>query len=75
MIIAFCAYKLYKELERQLKEKKSKLSPEKALELMKTIYRLNIVLPNSEEPAHLHFAEEESQQELLKSFNIKLNPD
>lgn len=75
MIIAFCAYKLYKELERQLKEMKSKLSPEKALELMKTIYRLNIVLPNSEEPTYLYFAEEESQQELLKSFNLKLNSD
>lgn len=75
MTIAFCAYKLYKELERQLKENESKLSPEKALELMKTIYRLNIVLPNSEEPTHLYFAEENSQQELLKLFNIKLNPD
>jgi transposase len=75
MIIAFSAYKLYKELERQLKEKKSTLSTEKALELMKTIYRLNIVLPNTEEPIHLYFAEENSQQELLKLFDIKLNPD
>jgi transposase len=75
MIIAFCAYKLYKELERKLKEKKSTLSPEKALELMKTIYRLNIVLPNSEDPIHLYFAEEDAQIELLRLFNIKLNPD
>lgn len=75
MTIAFCAYKLYKELERQLKEKKSKLSPEKALELMKTIYRLNMVLPNSEGPIYLYFAEEDSQKELLNLFNIKLNPD
>lgn len=73
--IAFCAYKIYKELERQLKQKKSKLSPEKALELMKTIYRLNIVLPNSDEPTHVTFVEEEQQRELLNLFNIKLNPD
>lgn len=75
MTIAFCAYKLYKELERQLKEKKTKLNPEKALELMKTIYRLNIILPNSQEPLHFYFAEEDAQTELLRLFNIKLNPD
>lgn len=73
--IAFCAYKIYKELERQLKQKKSKLSPEKAIELMKTIYRLNIVLPNTEEPTHLNFVEEDQQKELLNLFDIKLNPD
>ena len=28
--IAFCAYKIYKELERQLKLKKAVMSPEKA---------------------------------------------
>jgi transposase len=75
MTIAFCAYKLYKELERQLKIKKSTLSAEKAIELMKTVYRLNIVLPNSEEPVHLYFAEEDTQKDLLKLFNIQLNPD
>lgn len=35
--INFAAYKVYKELERQLKEMKSKLSPEKAIEIAKTI--------------------------------------
>ncbi len=73
--IAFCAYKIYKELERQLKQKKSKLSPEKAIELMKTIYRLNIVLSNTDEPTHLNFVEEDQQKELLNLFDIKLNPD
>jgi transposase len=38
--INFAAYKIYKELERQLKEKKSKLSPEQAIEIAKTIYAL-----------------------------------
>lgn len=73
--IAFCAYKLYKELERQLKQKKSRLSAQKALELMKTIYRLNLVLPNSDEPILVNFVEDEQQKELLDLFNIKLNSD
>lgn len=75
LTIAFCAYKLYKELERQLKENNSPLSPEKALELMKTIYQLKIVLPNSEEILSVHFAEEEQQKTLLNHFGIKLNSD
>ncbi len=36
--IAFVAYKIYKELERQLKELNTELSPEKAIEIAKTIY-------------------------------------
>jgi transposase len=43
--IAFVAYKIFKELERQLKEKKSKLSPEKAIQIAKTIYALKIITP------------------------------
>lgn len=38
--ISFVAYKVYKELERQLKEKQSKFSPEKAIEIAKTIYQV-----------------------------------
>jgi len=40
IIINFTAYKIYKELERQLKEKKSKFSPEKAIDIAKTIYQV-----------------------------------
>jgi len=40
--IAFVAYKVYKELERQLKEKNSDLSPEKAIEIAKTIYSIKM---------------------------------
>lgn len=43
--INFAAYKVYKELERQLKEKKSDLSPEKAIDIAKTIYSINIINP------------------------------
>lgn len=47
--INFTSYKIYKELERQLKEKNSDLSPEKAIEIAKTIYSIKINIPNTKE--------------------------
>lgn len=47
--ISFTAYKVYKELERMLKEKKSSLSPEKAIEIAKTIYAINVEMPPNKE--------------------------
>ena len=47
--IAFAAYKVYKELERQLKDKKSTLSPEKAIEIAKTIFSVQVKLVESDE--------------------------
>lgn len=38
--ISFVAYKVYKELERLLKEMQSPVSPEKAIDIAKTIYRV-----------------------------------
>src|SRR3990170_914570 len=73
IIIAFCAYKLYKELERQLREKNSRLSPTKAIDNMKTIYRLQVKLPKSQKEATILFAQEEEQVELLELFNIQSN--
>ncbi|TAF98380.1 MAG: hypothetical protein EAZ44_11425 [Cytophagia bacterium] len=43
--IAFVANKIYKELERQLKEKQSTLSPAKAIDIAKTIYAIKIATP------------------------------
>jgi len=40
--INFVAYKIYKELERQLREKQSKISPEKAIDIAKTIYQIEV---------------------------------
>lgn len=45
--IAFVAYKIYKELERLLKELKAGISPEKAIEIAKTIYSIKAVKPKS----------------------------
>ena len=42
IIINFVAYKVYKELERLLKLKNSYLSPEKAIDIAKTIYQITI---------------------------------
>jgi hypothetical protein len=40
--LSFVAYKIYKELERQLKEKKLGLSPEKAIEIARSIQKIKI---------------------------------
>lgn len=47
--INFAAYKIYKELERQLKDKKSKLSPEQAIDIAKTIYGIVIKISDQKE--------------------------
>jgi transposase len=71
--IAFCSYKLYKELERQLRVKKSDISVEKALDLMKTIYKLKVKLPKSNQFKEIIFSQGDLQRKLLDTFNI--NPD
>lgn len=47
--LTFVAYKIYKELERQLKEKKSSLSPEKVIEIVQSIYQIEIITPTTKE--------------------------
>jgi transposase len=47
--ITFVAYKIYKELERQLKQKKSNLSAEKALEIAASIFEITIQTPNTKD--------------------------
>lgn len=43
----FVAYKVYKELERQLKEKRSDLSPEKVIEILQSIYEIEARSPDN----------------------------
>lgn len=45
--IAFVAYKVYKELERQLRVKNADISPEKAIEIAKTIYLIKVRTPRN----------------------------
>lgn len=44
----FTAYKVYKELERQLKTKNSTLSPEKVIEIIQNIYEIEVITPQNE---------------------------
>ncbi len=47
--ITFTAYKVYKELERQLKKRKSKVSPAKAIEIAENIIEVTTQLPQNGE--------------------------
>ncbi|WP_396157007.1 hypothetical protein [Flavobacterium sp.] len=40
--LTFVTYKVYKELERQLKLKRSNLSPEKAIEILQSMFQIEV---------------------------------
>ena len=66
--ISFVAYKVYKELERLLIEKGSSLSPEKAIDIAKSIYRIKARSTNGEVEHMLLISDE--QKNLAKLFNF-----
>lgn len=68
--ISFAAYKVYKELERQLREKNSSLSPEQAVDIAKSIYAVKIRTPITNQPVTKVLYITEKQQELAKLFNL-----
>ncbi|MCX6163227.1 MAG: IS1634 family transposase [Ignavibacteriae bacterium] len=68
--ISFAACVVYKELERQLKNKKSELSPEKVIDILKTIYALSIITPNSKSNYTRLLIKNDEQAQLLKLFEI-----
>lgn len=45
--LSFAAYKRYKELERQLNERKAKISPMTAIEIVENIFEVSIKLPHN----------------------------
>ena len=67
--IAFVACKIYKELERQLKEKESKLSPEKVIDILKTIYGIYLKLPHSKQTKLMLLDKTQEQKQILALFN------
>ena len=69
--IAFAAYKVYKELERQLIEKESNLSPEKAIDIAKTIYAIRVLTPLNKEYITKTMILNEEQANLKALFNWK----
>ena len=68
--IAFCAYKIYKELDRQLKIKKTEISPEKAIDIAKTIFRITIQTNLSKTLHSRLYIDKDEQRHLLKLFDL-----
>lgn len=66
----FVAYKVYKELERQLKEKKSDLSPEKVIEIVQSIYEIVVTTPKQKERISKTLLLSKEQQKISKIFDF-----
>ena len=69
--IAFCSYKIYKELERQLKMENALLSVEQTINALKTIYQAQIILPQSKKKMMLLLPLDDTQQTILQTFKIE----
>ena len=69
--IAFSACKIYKELERQLKEKESQKSPEKVIDILKTIYEVSFETPFSNKVHQKLLLKSQEQKEIVKLFNLE----
>lgn len=68
--LTFVAYKVYKELERQLKEKKSNLSPEKVIEIIQSIYQIQIITPETKEIIKKTLLITDEHRKLNEIFNF-----
>jgi transposase len=69
--IAFAACKIYKELERQLKELNSQWSPEKAIDIVKTIYKVTFQTPYSNKIYSRLLIKTQEQRTICKLFNLE----
>lgn len=70
--IAFAACKIYKELERQLKEMQSGQSPEQVIDILKTILKVEFKTPYSNKIYQELILNTEEQKALTDRFNLKL---
>lgn len=68
--INFIAYKVYKELERLLKEKQSDLSPEKVIDIAKTIYQVEIKTKTDKQSEKVLILLNEDQKNIAKLFDF-----
>ena len=68
--IAFAACKIYKELERQLKEKESLQTPEKVIDILKTINKVTFTTPYSTKRYEKIIIKTEEQLEVTNLFGI-----
>lgn len=69
--VSFVSYKVYKELERQLKRLNSNLTPEKAIEIAKTIYSIKVKVSNSDTTITKNLFLTEQQKHLAEIFNFE----
>ena len=70
--ISFAACKIYKELERQLKEKNSSLSPEKVIDILKTIHQVSFETPYSNNVYHRLLVKTAEQNDIINLFGLKI---
>lgn len=64
--IAFCAYCVYKELERVLYKEKSTISLRKAAELTHNMYQITFILPESKRTSSILLKMDDLQAELVR---------
>ena len=70
--ISFAACKIYKELERRLKEKQATYSAEKAIDIVKTIYKVSIQTPYSNNIYKRLLIKTKEQSDILELFKIEI---
>ena len=68
--LAFCSYKIYKELERNIKLKNLPISTEQTIGELKTIYQAHIILPKSKKKTTALLPLNAQQQMIIKAFDI-----
>jgi transposase len=68
--ISFVAYKVYKELERQLRIKNANISAEKAIEIAESIFELQVTMPQNGQTINKTLLLTEEQKKLASIFHF-----
>lgn len=68
--LTFVAYKVYKELERQLKTKKSELSPERVIEIIQSIFQIELINPSNNDIIRKNLILTEEHKIVANLFNF-----
>jgi transposase len=69
--LSFVAYKVYKELERQLQLRKAKVSAQKAIEIAENIFEIQIEVSSTKEKVKKLLLLTEEQKNLAQIFNFR----
>jgi transposase len=68
--LSFAAYKVYKELERQLYSKNASISAEKAIDIAKTIFNIKVSLKESNQTIEKTIINSDEQKYLVRLFDL-----